>query len=508
MRFAIDPSHLRLSWLNSRARLAAVALTALLALAGAGSLAASAQAATYTVGTTEDTAGNCENPETEICSLRQLITHENNLAATPNPPDKIVVPANSYFLANGPLTIFRSVSIVGAGARAVSIFQNSTPATRVFVVEPNPRTGVVPTVTISGVTIGIRPRQRQQRILRWRCPQQGNAHAERRRNHTRHCRIRLRRRHFQRRGHIDLDALARDHQRKHQSQWRAATRVRSRTSAPTPSRARPASWLSKTRRSPTTPPPWAAGSSAGVTKAGAPPTARTRATPPRSSTRRSRTTTVAPAALKAVACWPVRARSRSRTRSSRATPSRNRSRERSSPRTVEPAASPRLATTSRAQPTVASRPPATSRTPIRSSCRADCRTTAATRTRSPCRRPVPRSTRSLPTQRDATPLISGASRDRRAPAATSARTSCSSRSRGSSSPRWLALPECRKEPRLRSTGETVRIPRRPRSTPPPGSSPAPIPTPRRASTTRASLIRTVTAALKPAPSMSRSRTPR
>ena len=57
-----------------------------------------------------------------------------------------------YDLSNGPLTIYKSVSIIGAGSRAVTIFQESSPASRVFLVEPNPRNKVVPTVTISGLS--------------------------------------------------------------------------------------------------------------------------------------------------------------------------------------------------------------------------------------------------------------------------------------------------------------------------------------------------------------------
>ncbi len=129
----------------------------LLGLAAAGALAASAQAATYKVGTLEDLTGTCQEPASGTCSLRQLITYENSLLEPPNPPDTIDVPAPEgfafYDLSNGPLTIFKSVSIVGAGARAVSIFQESSPANRVFFVEPNPRSKVVPTVTISGLSI-------------------------------------------------------------------------------------------------------------------------------------------------------------------------------------------------------------------------------------------------------------------------------------------------------------------------------------------------------------------
>ncbi len=125
---------------------------------GAG-LATSAQAATYTVGTLEDRTGICETPASGSCSLRQLINYENSLVETPNPPDTIDVPAPEgtafYELSNGVLTIFKSVSIVGAGARAVTIFQESSPANRVFFVEPNPRNKTVPTVTISGLSMAF-----------------------------------------------------------------------------------------------------------------------------------------------------------------------------------------------------------------------------------------------------------------------------------------------------------------------------------------------------------------
>ena len=93
----------------------------LAALTAAAGLAAAAQAATYTVGTTEDLTGTCEIPASGTCSLRQLIAYENSLLETPNPPDTIDVPAPEgvafYELFNGPLTIYKSVSIVGAGAR-------------------------------------------------------------------------------------------------------------------------------------------------------------------------------------------------------------------------------------------------------------------------------------------------------------------------------------------------------------------------------------------------------
>ncbi len=131
----------------------------LLAFAATAGLAASSQAATYTVGTLEDRTGTCEVPASGSCSLRQLIDYENSLLETPNPPDTIDVPAPEgvafYDLTNGPLTIYKSVSIVGAGARAVNIYQESSTANRVFLVEPNPRNKTVPTVTISGLAIAL-----------------------------------------------------------------------------------------------------------------------------------------------------------------------------------------------------------------------------------------------------------------------------------------------------------------------------------------------------------------
>jgi hypothetical protein len=131
----------------------------LLGLAATAALAASAQAATYTVGTTEDLTGTCEVPASGTCSLRQLIAYENSLLETPNPPDTIDVPAPEgvafYELFNGPLTIYKSVSIVGAGARRVDIYQESDTANRVFFVEPDPRNKIVPTVTISGLSMAF-----------------------------------------------------------------------------------------------------------------------------------------------------------------------------------------------------------------------------------------------------------------------------------------------------------------------------------------------------------------
>ena len=127
----------------------------LITLVGAWGLAASAGAATYTVGTREDLTTVCEIPTSKTCSLRGLINYEDNLPSTPNPPDTIVVPADFYFLSNGPLTIDRSVSIVGEGARTTNVDQFSTTPDRVFVIRPNLRTRVVPSVAISGLEVGF-----------------------------------------------------------------------------------------------------------------------------------------------------------------------------------------------------------------------------------------------------------------------------------------------------------------------------------------------------------------
>ena len=87
----------------------------LVALAVLASLAASAQAATYTVGDAKDVPGTCANPAAGTCSLRQLINYEDKLASTPEPFDTIRVPAGTYTLANGELEITQSLSIEGAG---------------------------------------------------------------------------------------------------------------------------------------------------------------------------------------------------------------------------------------------------------------------------------------------------------------------------------------------------------------------------------------------------------
>jgi hypothetical protein len=109
----------RLSYL----RRSAIASTVLVALVATAALAASAQAAIYTVGTHSDTARglSCEDPASGACSLRQLIEYENALEPTPTTPDVILVPSGRYELIYGTITITQSLVIEGAGARTTSV---------------------------------------------------------------------------------------------------------------------------------------------------------------------------------------------------------------------------------------------------------------------------------------------------------------------------------------------------------------------------------------------------
>jgi hypothetical protein len=93
----------------------------LVALAAGAGLAASAQAATYTVGTTSDLTGSCQEPNSGTCSLRQLIGYENGLTTAPSPPDVIVVPSGKYELTSGTLRIKQPLVILGAGARTTTV---------------------------------------------------------------------------------------------------------------------------------------------------------------------------------------------------------------------------------------------------------------------------------------------------------------------------------------------------------------------------------------------------
>jgi hypothetical protein len=113
--------------------------------------ATQAQAATYTVGTTADTAAGAScSSFPSGCSLRQLIEHENAVGTN----DTIVVPAGSYSLIHGQLAITQSTTIAGAGARSTSVTQQTTsPTSRVFAVQASASSGIEPTVTISGLAI-------------------------------------------------------------------------------------------------------------------------------------------------------------------------------------------------------------------------------------------------------------------------------------------------------------------------------------------------------------------
>ena len=132
------------------------ALALLVGLLAALALAASAQAANFTVGTTEDRAGECA-PESGTCSLRQLIEYEN--ARPPigesESPDGIVVPSGTYELHLGALSITQTLVIVGAGARTtkVDVAASAPEAQRVFEVSSPRGVTTAPTAAISGLTI-------------------------------------------------------------------------------------------------------------------------------------------------------------------------------------------------------------------------------------------------------------------------------------------------------------------------------------------------------------------
>jgi hypothetical protein len=146
MRLDLSP------WPRSRLRSAAI-VSAVAVLVALALLAATAQAATYTVGTLSDVTGTCANPAGGTCSLRQLINYENALPATPNPPDAIVVPGGKYDLTNGELLITQSLAIAGAGARTTNmdVPVGVSPA-RVFNITI-PKGGSTPRVVISGLEI-------------------------------------------------------------------------------------------------------------------------------------------------------------------------------------------------------------------------------------------------------------------------------------------------------------------------------------------------------------------
>ncbi len=110
------------------------------ALAGSALFASSASAA-VTVNTTTDSnaLGGCAGAPGD-CSLRQAIT----IAA---PGETVVVPAGTYPLSLGDLTITQAADIQGAGARATSVVVNGGTSRHAFSVASPDQ------VTISGMTI-------------------------------------------------------------------------------------------------------------------------------------------------------------------------------------------------------------------------------------------------------------------------------------------------------------------------------------------------------------------
>jgi hypothetical protein len=133
------------------------ALALLVGLIAAAALAASAQAANFTVGTTEDRAGECA-PESGTCSLRQLIEFENRQPprGESETPDGISVPSGTYELHLGALSITQTLVIVGAGARTTTVnVAASTPEgqRRVFEISSPRGVTTAPTAAISGLTI-------------------------------------------------------------------------------------------------------------------------------------------------------------------------------------------------------------------------------------------------------------------------------------------------------------------------------------------------------------------
>ena len=126
-----------------------VVATIALTLAALIAVVAQAQAATLTVGSTADTGGCAKPPTGTTCTLRQLV---NSVPAG----STISVPAGTYTLTAGELLIDQNMTITGAGARTTTVEQNppaGTPVARVFDIQPDPASGVAPTVTISGLEI-------------------------------------------------------------------------------------------------------------------------------------------------------------------------------------------------------------------------------------------------------------------------------------------------------------------------------------------------------------------
>ena len=128
---------------------------AVLALAATVAFAAQAEAATFTVGSTADTGGCSKPPTGTTCTLRQLV---NSV-----PAGSIDLrPGRALPLTAGELLIDQNLTIAGAGASDDNVEQNppaGTPTRRVFDIQPDPASGIAPTVTISGLDISLREDQ-------------------------------------------------------------------------------------------------------------------------------------------------------------------------------------------------------------------------------------------------------------------------------------------------------------------------------------------------------------
>jgi hypothetical protein len=129
--------------------LVACVLLGFLTVLGVSAGAASAAEAEYVVRTTADSPPElkCNPSVSKICTLRQIISFENENA--PKPSDKVVVPAGTYDLTGPALRISTSVVIAGQGPRQTEISQTSTD--RVFDIQAQAVSP--PIVEIQGLTI-------------------------------------------------------------------------------------------------------------------------------------------------------------------------------------------------------------------------------------------------------------------------------------------------------------------------------------------------------------------
>jgi len=135
--------------------IARVSVVGVIALAWGGMTAVPAQAATFTVTKTADTADGACNAD---CSLREAVIAANTGAG----PDTINVPAGTFLLtitgaeedasASGDLDIDSDVTLVGTGASSTIIDGNGTVTTE-RVLQISDSSGPDVQVSISGVTV-------------------------------------------------------------------------------------------------------------------------------------------------------------------------------------------------------------------------------------------------------------------------------------------------------------------------------------------------------------------